>query len=367
VAAALEDTVPILADQSVKRVVQPWYRTTHRNRGSAAESAGRTPFIRVRSLALTMTGSGDALSPAQRDRLDRLRSADTLKDLVELTDAATEHDAYLAARAEWRSLLDALLPPAEPTADRLPGDAVEVEGTRIVVHGVTHADTDAERAFLREHVREFVAAGEAVYCEQGIRRMYFDDLAAVREMDDYRWALQRCSELELDSRLEATDGSFDGLLEDLQGVAATFREAVFSMVHSGADVYGEEFAMALGDVATDFLSSHETLGRARDFQAFVRSRAAAEDPTRLSHLQRYYATVFLPQPIEREWLRRHDHELEIVTHGRSERMADYAAHYADDASVVHVVTGAAHQPGVRYYLERHRDGHRGSGDIEFVA
>jgi hypothetical protein len=313
-----------------------------------------------------MTRSGDALSAAERDRLDRLRSADSLAELVVVSDAETEHDAYLRARSEWRSLLDRLLAPAEPTADHLPGRAVEVDGTRIVVHGITHADTEAERGFLRDHVTSYLDAGEAVYCEQGIRSMYFSDLPDACEMDDYRWALERCSNLAVDSHLSADPRSFDGLLEDLTGVAAKFREAVFSLLHSGADVYGEEFAMAVGDVATDFLSGHEDLARAREFEAFVRSRRAAEDPTRLPHLQRYYATVFLPQPIEREWLRRHDPELEIVSHGRSERMADYAVYHADDAPTVHVVTGAAHQPGIRYYLERHRDGHRRSDALALV-
>ncbi len=313
-----------------------------------------------------MTGSGDALPPADCDRLDRLRSADTLADLVALTDATTEHEAYLAARAEWRALMDRLLPPAEPATDRLPGAAVEVDGTRLVVHGVTHADTDAERSFLREHVAGFLEAGDAVYCEQGIRPMYFEDMPDVCAMDDYRWALQRCRELDVDSHLAGDDRGFDGLLEDLPSVAGTFREAVFSLVHTGADVYGEEFAMALGDVATDFLTSHEALARAREYEAFARSKRAAEDPSRLAHLQRYYATVFLPQPLEREWLRRHDPELEIVSHGRSERMADYAVYHADEADTVRVITGAAHQPGIRYYLERHRDGHRAGDDFELV-
>ena len=313
-----------------------------------------------------MTRSGDALSALERERLDRLRAADTLADLVALTDAATEHDAYLAARAEWRSLMDRRVPPAAPTTDRLPGDGVDLEGTRVVVHGITHADTDAERAFLREHVAGFLEAGEAVYCEQGVRPMYFADMADVRGMDDYRWALERCRDLEVDSRLAATERSFEGLLEDLSDVAATLREAVFSLVDSGADVYGEEFAMALGDVATDFLSNQEDLARAREYEAFVRSQAAAEDPAKLPHLQRYYATVFLPLPLERQWLRRHDAELEVVSHGRSERMADYAAYHADDAPAVHVLTGAAHQPGIRYYLERHRDGHRRRDDLALV-
>ncbi|WP_254840370.1 hypothetical protein [Natronomonas marina] len=314
-----------------------------------------------------MNGSGDDLSPAEADRLERLRSARSLSALVPMTGAETEHDAYLAARREWRGLMERAVPAAAPSDDHLPGDAVVVDGRRFVVHGITHADTDAERRYLREHVSGFLGAGETVFCEQGIRSMYFSDMPDACAMDDYRWALQECRKLDVDSHLDGGDPpDFDGLLENLTGVAATFREATFSLLHSGADIYGREFAMALGDVATDFLTSHEDLARAREFEAFVRSKRAAEDPSTLGELQRYYATVFLPQPVEREWLRRHDPELEVVSHGRSERMADYAAFHADDAETVHLVTGAAHQPGIVHYLERHRDGHRCAADLELV-
>ena len=70
-------------------------------------------------------------------------------------------------------------------------------------------------------------------------------------------------------------------------------------------------------------------------------------------------------PLEREWLRRHDPELEVVSHGRSERMADYAV--AEGGDAVPLVVGAAHQPGIVYYLERHRDGGRQLEGFEVVA
>jgi hypothetical protein len=98
-----------------------------------------------------------------------------------------------------------------------------------------------------------------------------------------------------------------------------------------------------------------------DFASFVLARRAAENPERLGALQRYYETAFLPQPVEREWLRRHDPELEAVSHARNERMADYVVFHADGEETVHLIVGAAHQPGVVYYLERHRDGLR---DVE---
>ncbi|MDY6780600.1 MAG: hypothetical protein SV760_08670, partial [Halobacteria archaeon] len=71
------------------------------------------------------------------------------------------------------------------------------------VHGITHADTDEEREFLRRHVSEFVDNGAVVYCEQGIRRMYFSDFDDVYEMDDYRWALGRCDEFGVEPEVES--------------------------------------------------------------------------------------------------------------------------------------------------------------------
>ena len=306
-----------------------------------------------------------SLSPAERERLDALRSAESLADLVEITGAGTEEAAYFAAKEEWSDLRDRELPPAISTED-LPGDAVAVDGVRFVVHGVTHADTDAEREFLREHVSGFLEAGDEVYCEQGIRPMYFSDMADVCAMDDYRWALSRADDRDPDSPLAQAAAEFEGLREDVTDAAGRFRETAFSLIHSGEDVYGEDFAEALGDVASAFLTGHEDAATGKDFEAFAKSRRAAEEPTRLGELQRYYKTTFLPQPIEREWLRRHDPDLEAVSHARNERMADYVVFHAEDVETVHLVVGAAHQPGVVYYLERHRDGHRDVVGFELV-
>lgn len=48
----------------------------------------------------------------------------------------------------------------------------------------------------------------------------------------------------------------------------------------------------------------------------------------------------------------------LVTHARNERMAEYVMYHAEDETNVHVIVGAAHQPGVRYYLEAFRDGEK---------
>jgi hypothetical protein len=170
--------------------------------------------------------------------------------------------------------------------------------------------------------------------------------------------MAECRRLGVDSHLEGVDlEGFDGVAEQVDSLAATFREAAFSLVHAGEEVYGERFRAALGDVAGAFLTSHEDAATAEDFRSFVLSRRAAREPRLLDDLQRYYERSFLPQPVEREWLRRHDPELELMTHARNERMADYVLDHGGTPTV-HVVVGAAHQPGVRYYLEAVRDGRK---------
>lgn len=307
-------------------------------------------------------GAADRLSDHERARLAAFRTATSLASLVPLTDADAEHAAYLAAKREWRHLRDRELGPSSRTDD-LPGATITVGDADYRVHGITHAATPAEGDFLRSHVEAFLDAGHDVYCEQGIRSMYFDEYPSVCEIDDYRWAMARCRELDVDSHVSDVIGSFDGVGEQVATLASRFRDVAFSLVDAGRDVYGDEFARTLGDIATDFLMGHEDLATGNDFASFAISEAAAEDPRRLPALQRYYETAFLPQPLEREWLWRHDPELEVVTHARNEYMADYAVDH-HDGNPLHVITGAAHQPGIRYYLERHRDGDRSLADFE---
>jgi len=316
----------------------------------------------------TDRGAGQPLTGRQRQWLDRVRSARSLADLQTITDASSEHDAYLAAKPRWKRLRGREL--GQPSwTDGLPGDRIVVDGQPFHVHGVTHANTDAERRFLRKRVREFLADGAAVHCEQGIRPMYFGDMAAVSEVDDYRWAMHHCRRLDLSSH---TDGLIEETFEEGAGVtgpitsaASRFRDVAFSLIESGSDVYGDTFATALGDVASSFLMDHEHLATAEDFASFELSQVAAENPSQLVELQHYYRRVFLPQPVEREWLRRHDRELELFTHARNERITAWALYHASDGPV-HLVVGAAHQPGVAYYLDAYRDGDWDYGEFELV-
>ena len=328
---------------------------------------------------------------------------------------ADEHEAYFAAKARWRRLRGRELDPYRPAADAgsddagtddagsddagidgagsddagtgdapMPGVTVRVGERDVHVHGITHADTRAEREYLREHVRGFLDAGHAVYCEQGIRGMYCRDFTGACAMDDYRWALRECQRRGIESHVDGD--SFDSLAEDVDDLASQFREAAFSLVDASGDRFGRRFERALGTVASAFFRSHADHATGSDFASFRLREQAAANPSSLWRLQRYYECAFLPQPLEREWLRRHDPELELVTHARNARMADYVAHHADgttpehsspttagsrrppasDRGDVHLVVGAAHQPGVRYYLERHRDGDRSVDSFEVV-
>lgn len=302
--------------------------------------------------------SESTLSAAETCWLEAVRSAESLAELRAITGSDSEHDAYLQAKETWQKLRKKELGDP-PRAEGLPGDAVVIDGQPFVVHGITHVGTEEERTFLREHVTEFLTRGESVYCEQGIRQMYFGDLSDVCEMDDYRWAMHRCKKMDIDSRIDGlirTVFEDERLTIDIAAVASQFRDAAFSLIESGTEVYGERFAAALGDVVSNFLLRHEQVATMENFESFKHSRRAAKDPDRLVLLQHYYKTAFLPQPLEREWLRRHDRELELFTHARNERMAEYALYHGSDSRPVHLVVGAAHQPGVIYYLDAYRDG-----------
>lgn len=305
------------------------------------------------------TGTG-SLTDEEHGWLAAVRAAGTLARLQEIVGADSDHAAYLEAKPRWRALRSKELASEGGIDDRgIPGTSVAVDGRTVHVHGITHADTEEEREFLREHVRAYLEDG-TVYCEQGIRPMYFGDFDAVCEVDDYRWAMYHCREQDIDSHIPGQiERAFDedeSIRADIHSVAARFRDVTFSVIESGSGVYGDRFSDALGDVASDFLMTHEEYATGEDFTSFRKSREAARDPARLVDLQRYYLTVFLPQPLEREWLRRHDPELELFTHARNERIAAYVLSHAPGEGPVHVVTGAAHQPGIVYYLEAYRDG-----------
>jgi hypothetical protein len=306
----------------------------------------------------------DRADPA--DRIDAIRTAEDLEELAERFEVDSVHEAYFRAKVAWETAIRQTQG-SDSDDEGLPGTRVVVDGHAFHVHGVTHAGTDEERSFLRDHVSAFQNRGHVVYCEQGIRPMYFDDFPATCEMDDYRWAMQRCAELDSPSHLASLPASgVDALTENLADVTERFREATFSLIESGTAVYGDRFERALGDVAAEFLTGHVDPAVGNSYEAFALSREASRNPGRLGDLQRYYERNFLPQPLEREWLRRHDPELEVVTHARNERMADYAVYHNDDAEAVHLVVGAAHQPGVVYYLERYRDGREVPDSFELV-
>lgn len=306
------------------------------------------------------SGAPEDLTAAEREWLEAVRATDSLADLAEVVGAESEHDAYHDAKERWKALRRKEVQNQYVSGDGVPGTRVELADRPVFVHGITHADTDEERAFLREHVTEYLEDGESVYCEQGIRPMYFSDIDGVCEVDDYRWAMYHCQDRDIDSHvpgeIEREFGEDDSIGADLRSVASEFRERTFTLIDAGKNMYGDRFTSALGDVASDFLTSHEELATGEDFVSFQLSRQAARNPEKLAKLQEYYETVFLPQPLEREWLRRHDPELELFTHARNERIAAYVLYNAPEETPIHIVTGAAHQSGIAYYLDAYRDG-----------
>jgi hypothetical protein len=288
-----------------------------------------------------------------------IRSAESLSELVDALDADSVHEAYFEAKDAWREHHDGWFESSYDGEGTFPGDLVVVDGCGFHVHGITHADTPEERDFVREHVKRFLDRGANVYCEQGIRRMYFDDIAEVREMDDYRWSLEMVENLDGGLVSDGTD--------DIRRLRSKLRSSVFSLVESGAGVYGDRFADALGDVASSFLTSHVEVSKGGDFESFRLAREVSRNPERLDELQTYYRRNLLPQPLERDWLRRHDPAIDIFTHARNERLADYAVYHNEDADETHLIVGAAHQPGVVYCLEEHRDGERTTEGFELFG
>ena len=309
------------------------------------------------------------LSRAEIEWLEAVQEIETLAALQQFVGSETDHEAYLTAKERWKRLRERAITSTETGV--IPGRKVAVADRTVVVHGITHADTREERAFLRDGVQQYLADGDEIYCEQGIRPMYFDDIDAVCEIDDYRWAMYHCREQDIDSHIpgeiEREFGEPSSIGADIRAVTEQFRKATFSLIDRASAVYGRRFGATLGDVASDFLTSHEELGTGENFDSFRKSEHAARNPEDLEALQQYYESVFLPQPIEREWLRRHDPELELFTHARNERIAAYILAHAPAETPVHIVTGAAHQPGITYYLRAYRDGEWEYEPFENVA
>lgn len=290
------------------------------------------------------------------DKIAAIETAEELSDLAPVFETESVHEIYFRAKEVWKEAVRHRQE-TRPEPDGLPGRVVSIDGHDFHVHGVTHAGTEAERQFLKEHVSAFLDRGAVVYCEQGIRPMYFEGMDAACEMDDYLWAVDQCKKLEEEPGVDTFEESgFDTVVEDSGDLTAAFRERAFELIDAGSSMYGERFEKTLGDIAAEFLIDHSDLAVGKSYEAFRLSREASKDPQLLHELQQYYERSFLPQPLEREWLRRHDPELEILSHARNERMADYAVYHNQTAEEVHLIVGAAHQPGVLYYLEAYSDG-----------
>lgn len=287
------------------------------------------------------------------NQVDAIRLAASLSELADVVGADTVHEGYFRAKRIWKSAI-AERQAGDRPPEGLPGTAVTLDGHTIRVHGVTHAGTDPEREYLRDHVGRFLDDGAIVYCEQGIRSMYFEDMDGVCEMDDYLWAKANAETLDERSQLDLFRGGIESVSRDIDEFAAEVREAAFSMIDAGSGMYGERFERALGDVVAEFLTTHADRAVGNSYEAFRLSRAASEHVERLHSLQQYYERAFLPQPLEREWLRRHDPELELFSHARNERMAEYVAYHNETIETVHLIVGAAHQHGVAYYLSQYR-------------
>jgi len=312
-----------------------------------------------------VAGSESGLTAGERERLAAISGAESLAALASATDAASIHDAYFAAKREWFDLQGRATVEASP--DHLPGDCVVVDGQTFCVHGITHADTRAEGRFLRQHAARFLDSGAAVFVEQGVRPMYFSAFDDVYEMDDYNWAMERYAALEATParqrrpRCPVHRGRGGPRLAD--GGAARRRLLAHRLRAPPLRRVPRAGARGRRVGVPD-----EPRGRLHGdgLRVVLDVPGGRRGPDETRRPPGLLPARVPPQPLEREWLRRHDPALELLTHARNERMADYAV-YHSTAETVHLVVGAAHQPGVTYYLEQHRDGRRQVDDFEPVG
>lgn len=291
------------------------------------------------------------------ERIRRYREAEDLEDLEEITGEESKEEAYFEAKSEWYELMEEYLGEHSNTDDRrLPGDIVEFDvehdrypkDKKFHIHGISHTGRNEEKNFLQSVTEEFVEEGNQVYCEQGFLQMYFKELTEVEEIDDYSWMMSEASEM---SEGEA----FEGLSES-EKILDGIQNFLFSLIAEGGDFYGQEIEDTIGEGVTPFLTTKEEKAVGEGFESFVRTDDASKNPKRVIELQNYYKKVLLPVNLERKWLKKHNPELDLLTHARSERIADYVIHDVInvECNEVRIIVGAAHQCGVAHYLNQYR-------------
>ncbi|MFB6283130.1 MAG: hypothetical protein ABEK59_04245 [Halobacteria archaeon] len=297
------------------------------------------------------------------DRLliKNLKAARSIKDLQEITGIHGPQRAYVKAKKEWHRLHGNGRESygKEIEDGGIPGKKIEVGKTTYKIHGITHSGTEEERKFLKEHVAEMIDKDHDVYTEQGIRRMYFQDLDDVQEMDDYSWASK---ELRRRRNAEPENSDSSGSKLRIENLRSGLMRTAFKVITTGEKIYGRRIKRTMGGIASDFLTRPSNMGTGEDFISFTLNRKASRNPEKLEKLQNHYERTFLPQPVEREWLRNQSEVLELYTHSRNERITDYVLDVVGDPwkndATVHVIAGAAHQPGILYYLNDYRHGFR---------
>lgn len=259
------------------------------------------------------------------ERVQDIRNADDMDELQELTGEDGVDDAYFTAKRQWYREMEDLLSEGLGGVNEL-YDSVQMGGTTFSVHGTTHVGTAEEREYVEENIDQWISQGDKVFVEQGLIDYIGIDLDALTEpyeqtdivetMDDRAWAY----EAGMNDEEEDKDEGDMPLVQQI--------------------VWQDGSALA---------------------------QEVAENPDRMNELERYYEKTMLPVHLERGWLQQHAPEEDRQTHGRSERMADYAVHNAPNSSgeQVHIVTGQRHRTGILEYLEQYQTGEKKRED-DFV-
>jgi hypothetical protein len=227
------------------------------------------------------------------------------------------------AREEWWALTRK---PQGPVG-RFTAREVRVGDTVAWIHGIVHGGrivarvSPAVRKELRERIAELRRRGCAVIVEQGLKDLLFRGLG-VEEMDDFTYTLRKWP-----NQMWAAILKFSGraLVSPIL-IPPTLRLAERMEDKSGGREWGVAAAI----------------------------RRALTDIRWLEDLDNAAGAARLPEPLEREFLVKHNPSEAAILSFRSERMADclFEASSRTGSRAIHAVVGAGHAPAMEYYLAR---------------
>ena len=214
-------------------------------------------------------------------------------------------------------------------ADGFPATTVMVNGVQYHIHGISHDEqiNDTVRKYIRGELERYLSLEHVVLMEQGVSSLIFRGY------------------IDNDPRLEIT-------FVDLPVVEMDDQSWAKKVDHKGVRRFREKAKM-WRPPTTDY--DVEDIGcevcnhiQADSVDTYNRSMG---DQTCLADLQNYVFSTHLPEQLHRQYLELFYPEEALMVSGRSRRMAEFASQYETRSREIDMVVGAAHQPGIAYYLQ----------------